>query len=64
MFKAMKELRRTRRTVVSETVPVGLLVEVVGVPTDTHYEIIDLTTGVRFMIEKAEFNKHFERFMK
>ena len=64
MFKATKELRRTRRTVVSETIPLGLLVEVVGVPTDTHYEIVDLTTGVRFMIEKAEFNKHFERFMK
>jgi hypothetical protein len=64
MFKATKELRRTRRTVVSETVPVGLLVEVVGVPTDSHYEIVDLATGVRFMIEKVEFDKHFERFGK
>lgn len=64
MFKATKELRRTKRTVVSETIPLGLLVEVVGVPTDTHYEIVDLTTGVRFMIEKEEFNKHFERFGK
>ena len=64
MFKATKELRRTKRTVVSQTVPVGLLVEVVGVPSDIHYEIVDLTTGLRFMIEKKEFDSHFERFLK
>ena len=62
VYKAHKEMRRTKRTVLSVTVPCGLLVEVVGVPSDTHYEVVDLATGVRFMIEKEEFNKHFERF--
>ena len=62
MYKAHKELRRTKRTVVSETIPCGLLVEVVGVPTELHYEIKDLSTGVSFLIERKEFEKHFKKF--
>lgn len=61
MFRAIKSIRRTTRTVLEEPIPVGLLVKVVGVPEVGVYEIQDQTSGVVLRIERREFDSHFVR---